>query len=305
MILPSYSNFNCLYCHQPAIIHTSSSSPKSQRSRYLRRGKPPFRCFVNTPSNTSQAPSPKDPPWPDPFSPNAVPTPYQIFGLKKGSPYSKRRFYELVKIYHPDRNGFESESSNTESLPRSIKTERYRLIVTAHEILSDSVKRSAYDTSGAGWDGRPDHGAPEHAWGRNNGAKWSDFDANDSPFRNATWEDWERWYQRDKAKQEPVYFTNGGFLMIVLTTVFLAGFGQSTRAGDYSNVFQQQVEKAHDNASTAIRQCRTDSRELGNKDERLQNFLRSRGSHGYEATNLTEENYGNQTARDHSRDPNS
>src|SRR5690554_4812441 len=43
-------------------------------------------------------------PWPEVSSANAIPSPYEIFNQKKGSPYSKRRFYELVKIYHPDRH---------------------------------------------------------------------------------------------------------------------------------------------------------------------------------------------------------
>src|SRR5690348_6812083 len=41
-------------------------------------------------------------PWPEVTSTNAIPSPYEIFNQKKGSPYSKHRFYELVKIYHPD-----------------------------------------------------------------------------------------------------------------------------------------------------------------------------------------------------------
>ena len=285
-----YSNFHCLYCHQPAPSHISSSSYRSQRTRYPYPPKPPFRCFATNHCNSPKAASPQDPPWPDLPSPNAVPTPYQIFRLKKDSPYSKRRFYELVKIYHPDRNSIESGFSDTNVLSRSTKTERYRLIVTAHEILSDPVKRSAYDKSGAGWDGRPDHGTPKYTWGRNNDAKWSGFDTNDSPFRNATWEDWEKWYQRGEAKQEPVYFSNGGFLVLVLTAVFLAGFGQSVRVGDYSSVFQRQVTEAHDDASKAIRQRKTESQGFGNKDERLQNFLRMRDPHGYGVTDLTEEN---------------
>ena len=291
LLLPSPSNLNCLYCHQSATIHTSSYSRTSQRSNCPHPRKTLFGCLANIRSSTSQAAPLKDPHWPDASSPSAVPTPYQIFGLEKGSPYSKRRFYELVKIYHPDRHNLESESSNTQSLPPSTKTERYRLIVTAHEILSDPVKRSAYDTSGAGWDGRLDHCVPKYTWGRNNDARRSGFDTNDSPFGNATWEDWEKWYQRDKAKQEPVYFSNGGFLTLVLTTILLAGFGQSIRVGDYSNVFQQQIEKAHDNASMAIQQSKTESQAFGNRDERLQNFLRTRDSHGYGTTDLTAETY--------------
>ena len=291
VLLQNYTNFHCLYCPPSTPIHTSTSSPESQRSRYSHPTKPPFRFFATVPSGVPQTDSPQDLPWPDLPSSNAVPTPYQIFRLKRDSPYSKRRFYELVKIYHPDKNGHGTGSSATSVLPGSIMMERYRLIVTAHDILSDPFKRSAYDRSGAGWDGRPEHGALKYNSGQSNDTRWSGFDTNDSPFRNATWEDWEKWYQKGKSKQEPVYFSNGGFLMLVLTAVFLGGFGQSIRVGDYSNVFQRQVEKVHDDASKAIRQRRTESQGFGNRDERLQNFLRTRDPHGYGVTDLTKESY--------------
>lgn len=291
VLLSSYSHFYCLCSHQSASVHTSSSSPKSQQSRYPQSRRQPIPRSATARSKYSQAASPKDLPWPDLPSPNAVPTPYQIFGLETDSSYSKRRFYELVKVYHPDRDILESGSPSTSALPRSTKTERYRLIVTAHELLSDPVKRSAYDESGAGWDGRPDHRAPQYTWGKDNDARWSGFDTNDSPFRNATWEDWEKWYQRGKAKQEPVYFSNGGFLILVLAAVFVAGFGQSIRVGDYSDVFQRQVEKAHDDASMTIRQRRVESQGFVNRDERLQNFLRTRDLHGFGVTDPTEESY--------------
>ena len=290
-LIPNYSNSHCLFCHPSTSIQTSTSSPKSQRSRYSHLRRPPFRCFATVRSDKSPTGSPQDPPWPDLSSPNAVPTPYQILSLKKNSPYSKRRFYELVKIYHPDRSGHNVGSSDTNVLPGSIKMERYRLIVTAHEILSDPVKRCAYDKSGAGWNGRPEHGAPEYSWGHDKETKWSGFDTNNSPFRNATWEDWEKWYQRDKAKQDPLYFSNGGFLMLVLAAVFLGGFGQSTRVGEYSNVFQRQAEKVHDDASKAIRRRRTESQGFGNRDERLQSFLKMRDPHSYGVADPTDEGY--------------
>ena len=311
VLLQNYTNLHCLYCPQSPSNH-NSSSPQSQRSKHLHPRNPSFRCFATVHSDNAHTGSLQDPPWPKLPSPNAVPTPYQIFRLKKDSPYSKRRFYELVKIYHPDR-------PCTSVLSGSIKMERYRLIVTAHEILSDPVKRSAYDKSGAGWDGRPEHGAPKYNWGQNNDTRWSGFDTNDSPFRNATWEDWEKWYQRGRAKQEPVYFSNGGFLMLVLTAVFLGGFGQSIRVGDYSSLFSRQVEKVHDDASKAIRQRRTESQGFGNRDERLQNFLKTRDPHGYGITDPTEESYRkllqepeicmsegiNKRGHDHSHDANS
>ena len=79
--------------------------------------------------------------------------------------------------------------------------------------------------------------------------------------------------------------------MLVLTAVFLGGFGQSIRVGDYSNIFQRQVEQIHDDASKVIRQRRTESQGFENRNERLQNFLRTRDPHGYGVTDPTEENY--------------
>lgn len=232
-----------------------------------------------------------DLPWPKLPSATAIPTPYQILRTKKGALYSRHRYYELAKLYHPDRHGHDNGQLDINSLSGAVKMERYRLVVSAHEILSDPTRRSAYDATGAGWNGRPEHGAPKYHWGSNNESRWSGFDTNDSPFRNATWEDWEKWYMRDNVKQEPVYFSNGGFLMLVITVVFLGGFGQSIRVGDYSDVFQRQVEKAHDDASKILRRKRGESTGFGNNDERLHHFLSSRDPRGYGVSNPTEEGY--------------
>ncbi|OQD82084.1 hypothetical protein PENANT_c023G10040 [Penicillium antarcticum] len=68
-------------------------------------------------------------------------------GIKIGDKYSKTRYYDLVKIYHPDS----STRDITKRLPTEERLSRYRLIVNAHEILSNKQKRSAYDAYGLGW----------------------------------------------------------------------------------------------------------------------------------------------------------
>ena len=290
-LLSSYSNFHCLYWPNSSPTTTSATYSQPSQHRSSQQRKSQWRYYATVRPDRPPLDHADDSPWPDLPNPRTVPTPYQIFRLKKNAPYSKCRFYELAKIYHPDRNGHQNGPSEIHHLPGAIKMERYRLIVAAHEILSDPDKRSAYDASGAGWNGRPEHGAPKYHWGQSHGAKWSGFDTNDSPFRNATWEDWERWYTRDKTKQEPVYFSNGGFLILVIAAVSLGGFGQSLRVGDYSNIFERQAERVHDDASKVLRKRKTESTGFGNRDERLQNFLMTRDPRGYGITDPKEESY--------------
>lgn len=68
-------------------------------------------------------------------------------GIRKDSKYFKSRYFDLVKIYHPDSQA----SPLARKLPREERLARYRLIVDAHEILSDDQKRTAYDSYGLGW----------------------------------------------------------------------------------------------------------------------------------------------------------
>ena len=292
VILSSYGNLHSLYCSQSTSINSPTTLNHPSRPTQKPGGRTSqWRGHASVRSEELSQHQIDDLLWPRLSHASAVPTPYQILCVKRGDPYSKRRFYELAKIYHPDRNGHENDHVHLGSLSGSVKMERYRMIVAAHEILSDPSKRRAYDAFGAGWEGRPEHGAPIYHWGQKNETTWSGFDTNDSPFRNATWEDWEKWYQRGKAKQEPVYFSNGGFLVLVITAVFLGGFGQSVRVGDYSNIFQRQVEMVHDDASKALRRRKSESAGFGNKDERLQHFLKSRDPRGYGITDPTEEGY--------------
>jgi curved DNA-binding protein CbpA len=100
--------------------------------------------------------------WP----PTNNPTPYDILGTQRGQKYLKAGYYDLVKTYHPDLN----MASSRESLSKEERVERYRLVVAAHEILSDPKKRAAYDVYGIGW------GAPSHY------SQWSDTTA--APFTN-------------------------------------------------------------------------------------------------------------------------
>lgn len=74
--------------------------------------------------------------------------PYDVFSLHQAAPYSTSRYYELEKIYHPERpcnvhrfcRGFSA----------NIRVKRYYVVVIAHEIHSEPNKRAAYDQIGTG-----------------------------------------------------------------------------------------------------------------------------------------------------------
>ena len=222
--------------------------------------------------------------WPEARQHAALPTPYQIFCQRKGSAYSKRRFYELVKLYHPDRHASHLEHDASRGLSRLTRLERYRLVVAANDILSDPVKRNAYDRYGAGWNGLPEASrswrqnttAYGHGSGGGSHGGWGHADS--SPSQNATWEDWERWYQRDtKRPQQPLFFANGAFVSLIVMLAALGGVGQATRVGNYSMSFLEEVDRHHDETSKdLIRRRRETTTAYGHRDERIESFLRMR-----------------------------
>ncbi|KFG85346.1 putative Hsp40 co-chaperone Jid1 [Metarhizium anisopliae] len=84
------------------------------------------------------------PEWPA----SSAPTPHEILGVAPGAPYSKDRFNQLVKMYHPDMSGADARVRH---LPQSVRLERYRLIVAAHNLLSDPSNRRLYESHRQGW----------------------------------------------------------------------------------------------------------------------------------------------------------
>ena len=283
ILLSSYNGFHTFTCPNSQ-INTSPSPITSQQSRRLtspssKRQAQQGRTYAHATDGKAK-PNADNPLWPDHTNATGVPTPYQIFDQKKGAPYSKRRFYDLVKLYHPDRHGHDRESPIRCS--QAMKLERYRLVVAANNILSDPVKRSAYDRWGAGWAGQPEVGDSRQAWGNASGAGWSGFHDN-SPSQNATWEDWERWYQRDAkgAPQEPQYFSNAAFMSLIVVFAALGGIGQATRVGNYSMNFIEQRNQVHNKASRDLERAKQGSAAFENRDERIQSFLKMRDPVGY------------------------
>lgn len=301
ILLSSYGSFHNFCCPHQHSVNTSPPqrpSPTLKPSCQQQQHSQQWRTYADVHPSTSNNSSHDTLQWPDLPTSTTTPTPYQIFQQKKGAPYSKRRFYELVKLYHPDRqhtsHSDHTDPSSPNFLSHATRLERYRLVVAANTILCDPVKRGAYDRYGAGWHGQPEIGGPRHGWSNATGTGWAGYTGSDSPAQNATWEDWERWYQRDGkgAPQEPLYFSNSAFVSLIVLVAALGGVGQATRVGEYSRTFIEQIESVHDDCSKDLMKRRRESLGFGgNRDERIQSFLKMRDPVGHGVVEPREEAY--------------
>lgn len=228
--------------------------------------------------------------WPETPRGQTCPTPYQIFSISKTEKYSKAKFYELVKLYHPDKESHGEVSSTKashECLPRATRLERYRLIVAAHTLLSDPAKRSAYDRWGAGWAGKAETGLDWNHQNRGPGqagpftTSWRDH-ADPNIWSNATWEDWERWREKQDAndgqtygRQNPLFASNSTFVSLVIVLAAIGGSWNLNRAENEGGRFLAARDAVHDQTSKDLRKVRqlTSHRP---KDERIDWFVRNR-----------------------------
>ncbi|RFU77762.1 hsp40 co-chaperone jid1 [Trichoderma arundinaceum] len=210
------------------------------------------------------------------------PTPYEVLGVPKGAVYDKRQFYHLVKLYHPDTHDHHHHHSSSSSstphikkLPHSTRLERYRMIVAANELLSNSSKRRMYDAYGLGWS----HG--------DRATSLRDIDKNwrhqeGSAANNATWEDWERWREAQEGKSSgPVYMSHGAFASILVLMCLVGAMAQTNRA-DTSGA--QYVGWAADQSSEIGGRLRRNGTAVAglSKDERVDYFLKERENVNYQ-----------------------
>ena len=207
-------------------------------------------------------------------------TPYDIFKQKREAPYSKARYYDLVKIYHPDR------PCHGHPLCRDISPEvrlhRYRLVVAAHEILSDPRRRRVYDQFGAGWNYRTGTSDDEIA-------KWENLmHRRHGPiYANATWEDWERYYHPggNPEKQQQSVDQRAFTTLLVLLTLFGSAV-QLTMIGQQRTGYEQRIRDVNERSVrflTGRREGHTST------DVRVKQFLIHRDPSGF---GLKEEEQG-------------
>lgn len=203
-------------------------------------------------------------------------TPYDIFKQERNAPYSKARFYALVKIYHPDMpcNGHPL----CKDISHEVRLQRYRLVVTAHEILSDPIKRAAYDKWGVGWHSNPDINSSSDSSG--DAAPRSRTGRDDPIYANATWEDWERYYNRHSPEQRAIVDHRTFVTFLLLLTLFGAGL-QVSWLGQYSVAFEQRIQDMNEKSVrflTGRRQQTTT--QMDSSEARVQQFLMRRDPSG-------------------------
>lgn len=203
-------------------------------------------------------------------------SPYDVVKQDRGAPYSKRRFYQLVKIYHPDRPC--NEHPLCKDLSHSVRTQRYRLLVAAHELLSDPVKRDAFDKFGQGWYHRAElFGAVSKDALNMNYAERREVDP--EIFRNATWQDWERYRQKKEGRQQqqssPV--SHGTFASLFLLLSLFGGAAQMVGAEKYSGYVDRRVAEVDKECGRILEGRRQETKsQLNSKDTRVQSFLKKR-----------------------------
>lgn len=249
-------------CSRPGRASTSAQRTTRQQRQNVRG----YATVHDGPRNPSSNDRPDPSKWPS----AANPTPYQIFDQKMTAPYSKARFYELVKLYHPDRH----RHSAHDTLSDTTRLERYRLVVAANEILSDPGKRRAYDLYGAGWDSVR---SMDNMTFRNADHSWRNKPGN--PSMNATWEDWERWYgERDggqKQKQQTVFMSNELFVVVLCAFVVAGSMGQARRASSTTMAVMEMRDQKHEAISHDMAKRRAEQGPL-TRHERVESFLRQR-----------------------------
>lgn len=211
--------------------------------------------------------------WPVAVHPHTTPTPYQILRCPKGGTYTKNHFYTLVKLYHPDQC---HPSLPTAQLPLHIRLERYRMLVAAHDILSDVDKRKAYDAWGHGWVGHhntPTTPCPPSDWHFDH-RRWAT-----DPRNNATWEDWERWYHDNNGTSEPpgrtVQMSNVAFVTLLFALVSVGGVIQGTRFNAFNGSAIERREAVHRDAVMQLNRSKHATMN-GDRDERVRTFLEHR-----------------------------
>ncbi|KAJ5804554.1 uncharacterized protein N7518_000857 [Penicillium psychrosexuale] len=186
-------------------------------------------------------------------------TPYDVLNLPRTGKYSKRNYYDLVKIYHPDRPLHDHPLFN--QLTAESRLQRYRIVVDAHDLLSDPIKRAAYDRNGTGWI----HAGLDTTMDRNSHGP--------NIYANATWEDWEDWHNRHQGPQQHVV-DQRTFSRLVILLVLFAGALQASWISQMNSGYTDRLREVNEKSARVLRDRRDSTvKQMNSNDARVQGFL--------------------------------
>ncbi|KAL4868889.1 hypothetical protein BDV12DRAFT_91088 [Aspergillus spectabilis] len=199
-------------------------------------------------------------------------TPYEVFGQSRGAPYSKHRFYELVKIYHPDRPC--NNHPLCKDITPEVRLQRYRIVVAAHEILSNPSRRAAYDQAGTGWNLNPASAIPYHHYPPSGSREYNPI------YSNATWEDWEQWYNRHDKKQETVV-DHKTFVTFVVLLFFMGAAVQASWITQVSTGYEDRLRDINEQSTRFLTERRRNTvNQMEGSEAKVQHFLIRRDPSG-------------------------
>ncbi|RDA85211.1 hypothetical protein CP532_3289 [Ophiocordyceps camponoti-leonardi (nom. inval.)] len=241
-------------------------------SPYAPRRRPVPSASASTSSEAST--------WPR--GPN--PSPYEVLGISRGAPYSKSRFYQLVKRYHPD------SSHPSSALPPSVRLERYRLVVAANDLLSDPAKRRLYDAHGIGWSPSSPSHSSSSPHRREHDPSWRDRPG--SAANNATWEDWAAWHEARRRHQQQqssdprvntLFGSDIEFCLILISLVFMLSawdfFGMGNSSRNQADRAQRQTAAIKEDVRRS-----SEATAVRTMDESVNHFLKDRHRGGPEVS---------------------
>src|SRR5690606_6404977 len=108
--------------------------------------------------------------------------------------------------------------------------------------------------------------------GYGDGSKW---DAS----QNATWEDWERYYERTSGQgetQKPLYMSNMAFVLAVTTACGVGCFLNLSYANGVSRGIIEDFDRQTAELADELERKRRDALKYGTKEERIKAFLQLR-----------------------------
>ncbi|KAJ5094089.1 hypothetical protein N7456_009950 [Penicillium angulare] len=232
---------NTLCCGGIQLLSPQNTISPPSRPSFI----PPTRNYASIPDPPSHEHSwPKTPSF----------TPYEVFNIPRNATYSKTRYYDLVKLYHPDLR--------SNDITPEIRLQRYKIVVAAHEILSDPIKRAAYDKFGTGWSHsvRPDPMA-------------GPFGPDMNIYANGTWEDWERWNNRHNGKQQHIVDHRTFTRLVILLTLF-GGAMQASWIGQLNTGYEERLREVSEDSMRFLSGRRQSTvSQMPSNDARVQSFL--------------------------------